>query len=53
MEALRKIQALVCGNPCWSESVSLQEVLSEAHQRRRQDPHVAHQNAQGDPTTQF
>ena len=54
MEAQRKIQPLVCGNPCWSGSVALEEVLSEARQRQRRDPpcHV-HQNAQGDPPTQI
>lgn len=40
MEAQRKIQPLVCGNPCWSGSVALEEVLSEARQRQRQDPHA-------------
>lgn len=40
MEALRKIQPLVCGNPCWSGSVALEEVLSEARQRQRRDPHA-------------
>lgn len=38
MEAQRKIQPLVCGNPCWSGSVALEEVLSEARQRQRRDP---------------
>lgn len=37
MEAQRP---LVCGNPCWSGSVALEEVLSEAHQRQRRDPHA-------------
>ncbi|TNN39676.1 hypothetical protein EYF80_050153 [Liparis tanakae] len=32
MEAQRKIQPPVCGNPCWSGSVALEEVLSEARQ---------------------
>lgn len=40
MEAQRKIQPLVCGNPCWSGSVALEEVLSEARQRQRRDPHA-------------
>ena len=40
MEAQRKIQLLVCGNPCWSGSVALEEVLSEARQRQRRDPHA-------------
>lgn len=37
---LRTIQPLACGNPSRSESVALEELLSEARQRRRRDPHA-------------
>lgn len=40
MGAKREIQVLVCGNPCWSGSVALEEVLSEARQRQRRDSHA-------------